>query len=71
MSETPSAPASGGGVRATARTPGRKEASLSDDIDARITRLLDQLMRPGLSATEIDRINRKIEVLEDRKVMQT
>lgn len=70
MSET-FPPAPGGGVRVSARTPGRKEASLSDDIDARISRLMDQLMTPDVSEKEIERINQKINLLKSQRVMQT
>lgn len=34
------------------------------DIEARIERLLDQLEQPGISASEIERINEKVTLLQ-------
>lgn len=44
---------------------------MSDDVDARISRLLDQLENPRLSPSEIARIQQKVQVLESQRVMQT
>lgn len=70
MSET-FPPAPGGGVRVSTRTSGRKEASLSADIDARISRLLNQLDDPSLTDEQISQLERKLKILKKHKVMQT
>lgn len=70
MSATfPSTP--GGGVRADARTSERKGASLSDDTEARIARLLDRLEDTSLSERQRSNAERELDRLLADKVMQT
>lgn len=52
-----------GGCRGNQPRPWR-EGALVSDIEARIERLLDQLEQPGISASEIERINEKVTLLQ-------
>jgi len=41
------------------------------DVEARITRLLDQLDDPQLTEQQIDRIKKKIDLLQQMQVQQS
>jgi hypothetical protein len=53
----------GVGLQASSLSCGREEVSMSFDNDARITRLLDQLMNPELTDQEVEVLERKITML--------